>query len=298
MRRAIRFLAVALAGLALLPTAPKAGKQVNVMNAIGLIDYTRKPDFKVGDWVKYHVSGQSDMGMADDYDMTITIAGEEEFWGDPCFWVETLTENKNRPSDGMASLMSYDVFGDSLALVRNRLYLRKSISGFTEDGEPQVDIVRRPDAALRSRDEIRRDLSRYVDSLGTETITVPHGSYACTKVLLKQIGGNSIDVGDSSTYTEVREFRTIYVSRKVPITGLVREDIDYGIYRKTWLIGRSQNAPMFVMDHSEGRAELVDFGTGRVVDYIPARLRMSIADQKAQEARKARGGKRSGGRSG
>src|SRR5262249_27886169 len=109
MRRAIQLLAaVALAAVA---AAPIVSAEDQLMNGIGLIDYGRRPDFKVGTWVRYHVTGQSVQGHSNDYDLTIGIGGEERFWGEECFWVETLMRGKSG-SGLVASLMSYSVFDD------------------------------------------------------------------------------------------------------------------------------------------------------------------------------------------
>ena len=55
---------------------------------------------------------------------------------------------------------------------------------------------------------------------------------------MRQGVGMNADVGDSTVRNEVRENRTLYYSREVPITGLAREDIENSILRKTWKIGR------------------------------------------------------------
>ena len=106
MPRATRLAAVALGLLALLPLQPRAAQQkVELVNGIGLIDYSQKPHFKVGDWVRYHVTGSSETGMHDDYEVTVLIGGEERFWGEDCFWVETWTEPASGGSRAVATLM-------------------------------------------------------------------------------------------------------------------------------------------------------------------------------------------------
>src|SRR5262249_10125138 len=80
----------ALLALALLPAASTAS--MGPIDGIGLIDYSSPPDFRVGTWAKYHIVGHSQMGLEDDYFVTVIIAGEEEFWGERCFWVETHTD--------------------------------------------------------------------------------------------------------------------------------------------------------------------------------------------------------------
>ena len=58
MRRAIAVLALSLALAAL--DAPRSRAETNtIMNGIGLIDYGHKPDFKIGDWVRYQMKSRS-----------------------------------------------------------------------------------------------------------------------------------------------------------------------------------------------------------------------------------------------
>ena len=45
--------------------ASATNKPVSRINAIGLIDYSRTPTFKVGDWVRYHMTSKSDLGLSD-----------------------------------------------------------------------------------------------------------------------------------------------------------------------------------------------------------------------------------------
>jgi hypothetical protein len=82
MRRAIAALALLLA-LAALDAPRTRAETITVMNGIGLVDYRHKPDFKIGDWVRYHMKSHSELGASDDYELTLLVAGEEDFWGDP-----------------------------------------------------------------------------------------------------------------------------------------------------------------------------------------------------------------------
>jgi len=122
------------------------------MNAIGLIDYQSKPTFKPGDWVRYRVTGANNEGAEDDYFVTILIAGEERFWGDDCFWVETRSQAIGSTDiSGVATLMSYSIFSDSLAVPRMKLYMRKSITDNLEDGTFRQDLTKRPPLTLKNR---------------------------------------------------------------------------------------------------------------------------------------------------
>jgi len=298
MRRAVRHLTLIVFALAMLPTGPHAAGRVSLMNAIGLIDYSRKPDFRPGMWAKYRVVGHSELGMHDDYLLTVLIPGNENFWGEDCFWVETWTERVDGPASGVATLMSYAIFDDSLAIPHLQLYTRKTITEFNEDGTPRQDVVKRPARTLQARtppsDRIRWD----VDTVGTDTVVTPRGTYSCRKISIRQGVAATTDVGDSTLRTEVRDNRMVYMSPEVPITHVAREDIDYSIVRKTWAVGRSQEIAENTMERSKGGARLVDYGTGlkpRIVilnpraslDGKPAASPPKSSPRKASTKRKA-----------
>lgn len=283
MRRAILGLAVALCAAGLLATDAGAPPQVvNLVNGIGLIDYTRKPDFKVGDWVRYHITARSVLGEHDDYMVTVLVAGEETFWGEDGFWVESWTEPINGAPKAIATLMSFAAFGDSLPIPHMMLYMRKSITGMTEDGRPEQTLARRPSGSLKARSPIDDQIRWSVDTLGTDTVSVPTGVYQCARVLTRQGKSAQTDVGDSTLYTEVHDERVAYISRQVPITSLVREDIDYWFQRRTWQIGRSQDAaPLHMMEHSTGVARLVEFGSGLASRLLPPEMQKTVRVQQA-----------------
>ena len=63
MRRATLWFILAALVSSVLPLSALAAPQtVNMVDGIGMLDYSKKPTFKVGDWVKYHFYGQSDAG--------------------------------------------------------------------------------------------------------------------------------------------------------------------------------------------------------------------------------------------
>ena len=285
MRRAIPVLALLLPAALLLPrTAHEEARPVTSINGIGLIDYHDRPDLKAGTWVKYHVSGHSQMGMSDDYTVTVAIGGEERFWGEDCFWVETITEPVGRPAASIATLMSYAIFSDTLAFPHMQYYIRKTCSDINELGQPVEVVAKRPAESLVKRDRKESNIRWYIDTLGTDTARVQRGLFNCRKVQINQAVGASVDQGDTTIYTEVREVRHTFVSDRVPITHIVREEIDYSIRRKKWLIGRSQDAPENIMERSTGSAELVDFGT----DYKPILVRPAVQKTQAEQDRAAR----------
>jgi hypothetical protein len=291
MRRAIAALALLLVLAAL--DAPSRAETNAIMNGIGLIDYGHKPDFKIGDWVRYHMKSHSELGASDDYQLTVMIAGEEDFWGDPGFWVETWVDMPGLPTQTRASLVSYDIFTDSVATQRLLLYTRKMISMLNEDGTPKMDINKPSASTLKARREVMNPIRFSLDTLGVDTVVTPKGTFRPLKVLMQQGTGATQMVGDSSIYTEVRENRTSWYSMDVPITHLAREDIESINAHKSWLTGRSGDAlPLAIRDRGLGSARLVDFGHGATAHLVPERLRHTIAQQVAAEkAAGARGTK-------
>ena len=283
MRRAIAALALLLA-LAVLDAPRTRAAAITVMNGIGLVDYRHKPDFKIGDWVRYHMKSRSELGASDDYELTLLVAGEEDFWGDPCFWIETWVEIPGVPAQTSAALVSYEIFGDSVATQRLLLYTRKMINMLNEDGSPKIDINKPAASTLRARREVMNPVRYSLDTLGTDTVQTPKGTFKALKVLMQQGTGATQSVGDSSIYTEMRENHTSYYTREVPIAHLAREDIESINARKSWLIGRSGEAtPLAIRDRGLGSARMIDFGHGLTPRLVPERLRRTIAEQVAAE---------------
>jgi len=283
MRRAIATLTLLLAIAAL--DAPRTRAEAPaVINGIGLVDYRHKPDFKIGDWVRYHMKSHSELGASDDYEVTLVIAGEEDFWGDPAFWVETWVDAKGLPTQTRASLVSYDIFNDSVATQRLQLYTRKMINVLNDDGSPKIDINKPSMSTLKARHDVVGPASFSLDTLGVDTVITPKGSFKPLKVLMKEGKGATQAVGDSTVYNEVRENRTSWYTLEVPITHLAREDIESINSRKAWLIGRSGDAlPLMTRDRALGSARMIDFGHGATARMVPERLRHTIAEQVAAE---------------
>jgi len=283
MRRAIAALSLLLALAAL--DAPRSRADTSaIMNGIGLIDYRHKPDFKIGDWVRYQMKSHSELGASDDYELTVMIAGEEDFWGDPGFWVETWVDMPGVPPQTRASLVSYEIFSDTVATQRLLLYTRKMINMLNEDGTPKMDINKPSASTLKARREVQNPVRFSLDTLGTDTVVTPKGTFKPLKVLMKQGTGATQMVGDSSLYTEVRENRTSWYTLEVPITHLAREDIESINAHKSWLTGRSGDAlPLAIRDRGLGTARLIDFGHGATARLVPEQLRHTIAQQVAAE---------------
>ncbi len=283
MRRAILVLLIAAAASTLY-SPPAFTVQSAPLNGIGLVDYTRKPAFKVGDWAKYRMSGSSELGMSDNYYVTILVAGEEDFWGDPGFWLETWTDAPGKAPETQAALMSYEIFGDSAAVQRLQLYMRKQVTMLNEDGSPRMDINKPAAGMLRTRREVKNPVRSTRDTLGADTVQTPKGTFKTLKVVLHEGTGATQAVGDSSIYTELRENRTSWYTEEVPITHLAREDIETISSGKSWLVGRSSDAsPLHIRDRGLGTARLLDFGHGLTARLIPEHLRHTIAEQVAIE---------------
>jgi hypothetical protein len=288
MRHAVRVLALAACVLSLCRPVPGRAEPTTPdrINGIGLIDFGVKPTFKVGDWARYHMSAKSDLGVIDDYTVTVLIGGEEHWWGEDCFWIETWTASPITGSQSVAALMSYDVFGDSLALQHMQLYVRKIINGMNIEGIPDQVVYKRPASTLKMRETPASQFKVQIDTTGTETVTVPKGTFECTKLRFTQGRGTTGAKGDSTDYSELREVRTTFLSLKVPITHIAREDIEQTFTRKAWKVGHSADAtPTMTLDRTLGSAQLVDSGGGLQASLVPENVRKSIAEQRAAPAR-------------
>ncbi|MCC6652637.1 MAG: hypothetical protein IT348_15910 [Candidatus Eisenbacteria bacterium] len=288
MRRAIQvlLLVVAAATCFAVPgyTQPQVVRRIN---GIGILDYAHKPTFKVGDWVRYRMTGQSELGMSDDYELTILIAGEEEWWGEECFWVETWTDTKGRPPETAATMMSYAIFDDSAAVQHMQVYQRKAISDLNEAGLPTENVVRPASSTLKARNLFKRPMMWDVDTLEADTVHTPMGTLNTRKISFKEGTGVTSSMGDSTNYTEVRETRTTWFTLEVPLTHIAREDLENTISRRTWMIGRSaEGAPMRLREKGTGSARLIAYGHGEKARMLPLERQKSLAQLRAEAARK------------
>jgi hypothetical protein len=162
------------------------------------------------------------------------------------------------------------------------------ISQLNEDGTPRMEINKPAASTLKARHEVKNPVTWTREPLGRDTVQTPKGTFQAEKILLKQGKGVSQGVGDSTVYTEVREDRTSWYADDIPITHLVREDIETSNARKSWLTGRSGDAlKMNIRDKGVGSARLIDFGHGLEARLLPKPLRRSLAEQQAT-ARPAR----------
>ncbi len=280
MRRAsLVILLAALTAAFCATTARSATKVVNRINAIGLVDYSRPPTFKVGDFVRYSVTGKAMLGAEDAYVVTLLVAGEEEWWGEKCFWLETRTNYGRKVPDVTASLISYDIFTDSLADERLQLYRRKLITGVEEGGKPAEDLTHPSDNLRTMRAPPKRPAGTDIDTLPPDTVLTPAGNFAVLRIGLHKGRATTEMHGDSTIYSESRENRLRYVTTEVPITHCAREDIDNSLARRTWGIGHSsEGSPLLVREHNSGTSRLIEIGHGMHSLLLPPERQRSFGD--------------------
>src|SRR5262249_13650043 len=153
-----------------------------------------------------------------------------------------------------------------------------------EDGSPKIDINKPAASTLKARREVMNAVRCSLDRLGVESVQTRKGDFKAQKIVMHEGTGATQAVGDSTTYTEVRENRTSWYAMEVPITHLAREDVESINGRKSWLIGRSGDASsLAIRDRGLGSARLIDFGHGMSARLVPERLRHTIAGQVAAE---------------
>lgn len=292
MRRAFRALA-----LAVLVAASCAGvanaiqvKTVNRINAIGLVDYSRRPTFKVGDFVRYRVASGTGAD-ASSYVLTLLIAGEEEFWGEKCFWLETWSDDEAGKMDAASSLMSYDIFNDSLADERTQLYRRKIINGFGENGQPAEELTRGTANLSSMRSAPLRPAGQIRDTLGVDTLQTPAGLFHGRRINIESGKSTTRSEGDSTIYIENREHRSRWFTTDAPITHVAREDSRTTSGRRAWKLGYSrESGPLVVKETSFVSARIIEVGHGLLARMLPPERSTSFAQQAAAGGRsRARG---------
>jgi hypothetical protein len=287
-----RALVMAIVALSLVPAArPALAQKKTLVDAIGAVDYLHgRASVHVGTWAKYRTTGSNATGDTNAYTSTVLIAGEEEWWGEDCFWVETHTDLPDGTVIPAATLMSYSIFGDSLAIPHLLTYQRKRIADIDENGQPVQQIVRRGESQLKSREPFGGGLTWKVDTLGVDTVRTPRGDFACLKVRREQGVAQTAESQDSTRYTEIRKIRTTWITMDIPVTHFAREVFESELRQRTWLAGRSKEAgPLRTVEHTTGTVELVDFGTsGVTAQMVPAALQRSLREPRATKAAPAR----------
>jgi hypothetical protein len=278
-RAAVLVAAILLAATPMVPVRADVDRAPDTIDGAGLLDYMQRPHFAVGNWVKYHTTSSSLRGLNDDYTVTILVAGEEVWWGDPCVWIETWTDKKGGHTSATASLVSYSAFGDTMSEKHILWFIRKTIDGFKADGTPDIALYARSKPELQMRRaniEQEEEVTRN-DSLGADTTTVPAGAFQVFKVKRRSGHAQTAELGDSTTYYERRLDRVFYITSKVPITHVARIDIDDHQLGKTWLAGQFDKGPLKTLERAQGQTVLVGYGTGGLTPLlVPVANRVSI----------------------
>lgn len=280
-----RALVLAIVALSLLPAArPAFAQKKTLIDAIGSVDYLHgRSVIQVGAWARYRSTGAAEAGVTGTYTSTVLIAGEEEWWGEECFWVETHTRTSDGAVIPAATLMSSAIFDDSLAVPHVLTYQRKRIVDVDEEGRPVQQIIRRSESQLKSREPFGRALTWDVDTLGVDTLHTPKGDFACLVVRREQGANQTAESQDSTRYAEVRQSRTTWITLDVPVTHFAKEVFEAVTKQRTWLTGRSMEAgPLITVEQMTGTVELLDFGTsGVAAEMVPEALRRPLSEQRA-----------------
>ncbi len=230
------------------------------VSGIGLIDY-RKKNFKVGDWVRYKIEVSNSNGNEAVSYQEVHIAGEEVFRGESCTWVETWfgPDSANYASD--LTLVSNDAFKDPQSDVRFSVYSRMMMMETDEEGLPEMIEIKRAGAnrGLPDLSSLRGE----VDTLGFETVQTPRGPIECQIVTLHRKLRNPRDMPDSTInkITDLR--RKQWMSRKVPITSLVKEVETEDWLRQAYKLGEvSTSAPETPISSETRTVTVVRWGSG------------------------------------
>ena len=254
---------VALIVAALLVLVAPAG-QARV-SAVGLLDYTKK-NFKVGDWVRYRVDVSNDLGNEDMNYQEVRVVGEDTFRGEKCFWVETWYGPDSLRASYDLALVSYDVFKDPDSDLRYQLYVRMVLYGMDEEGI--ADLVElRPSTA--SKDPDLRPLRGQRDTLGVEPVATAKGSIDGRLVQLQRKLRNPRQMADSTVNRITDMVRKTWVSRKIPVTSVVKEEEVNKRLIQSYAVGQpSTSAPENMIETLYRTATVVDWGTGARSDLL------------------------------
>lgn len=280
MRRAVSILALTVLASVLMTVGLGAQQSSTQMfTGTSLVDFSKRPDWKVGSWVRYQMTGSSEKGYRDDYSVTLVLGGEEVFWGDSCFWLETWTQQPRQQRRVFAMLLSYSIFDDSIAWARPLLYARKYIGNISEEGLPRQEVYLRSTESLKSRKDIGADRKRTLQDLGVDTVQTQWGTIDTRKQMYTYFVGTTQIKGDSTIYEETRENTLTHYSDLIPITHIVRQDLERTDSHKAWLIGQSQDAPTRIRDKGLGRVALTGWGSDTTAVSVPQESRRTIFAQ-------------------
>jgi len=253
-----RVLSAALAfAMGVVVAAPALAVQVN---GVGLIDY-RKRNFKVGDWVRYKVDTANSNGRELANLQEVAIVGEEPFRGEPCFWVETWFGPDSTRASYDLTLMSARAFQDPQSDVRFSVYQRLVMTATEDDGTPVMTEVRLPPGSPTMPDlsHLRGD----TDTLGVEKVETAFGPIEGQVVTLHRKLRNPRDEADSTTNRITDLHRKMWLSRRIPITSLAKQEETEDWFVQRYKVGEvSTNAPEVQVSSETRTAEIVAWGNG------------------------------------
>jgi hypothetical protein len=230
------------------------------ISGIGLVDYRRK-NFKIGDWVRYQIDVANSNGREERFFQEVRIVGDEVFRGENCFWMETWFGQDSTNAGYDLSLVSYEAFKDKQSDVRFSIYMRMMMFEMGEDGSPSMTEVRRanPTGPLPDLAHMRGE----VDTLGYEKVESPKGIVDAQVVTLHRKLRNPHDLPDSTINKITDMHRKQWLSRKVPITSLVKEEETEDWLVQSYKLGEvSTSAPEVLVSSEVRKVEVVAWGTG------------------------------------
>ncbi len=242
--------------IALLFLAPTAGARVS---AVGLLDYT-KQNFKVGDWVRYRVDVSNDLGDEDLNYQEVRVVGTDTFRGEKCFWLETWYGPDSSHAAFDLTLVSFEVFKDPDSDLRYQMYVRMVLYGMDDEGIPDM-VELRPSAASGNPD--LRPLRGQRDTLGIETVPTAKGKLDASLVRLDRKLRNPRQMADSTVNRITEMVRKTWMTRKIPVTSVAREEEVNVRKIQTYAVGQaSTTAPEHMIETLHRTATVVDWGTG------------------------------------
>ena len=255
---ALAVLVVALAGPA---PAARAG-----VNGVGLIDFSKK-NFKVGDWVRYRIDVASSRGVEDTQLQQVSVVAEETYRGERCFWLETWVGPDSLQAPIDLALVSYAVFKDKVPDLNYRNYVRLVLLGIDEEGKPEMNELQRtnPNAPMPDLTPLRGK----IDSLGMEKVEIEGKPIEARLVRLTRRLSNPRPMADSTINRIARMKRDSWISRKIPVTSLVKEDEFTENLLQSYKLGTpSTDAPEVLSNTLSRRATVVKWGTGARSDIL------------------------------
>ena len=239
------------------------------ISGIGLIDY-RKKNFKVGDWVRYKIEVSNSNGNEAVSYQEVRIAGEETFRGEPCTWVETWFGPDTSSYVSDLTLVSNDVFKDPQADVRFSVYARLMMMEADEQGVPEMIEVKRAGAENAPLPDLT-SLRGEVDTVGFEAVPTARGSLESQIVKLHRRLRNPREYADSTINRITDVKRTTWMSRKVPITSLVKEVETEDWLRQAYKVGEvSTSAPETPVSSETRTVTVIDWGSGAKSEMLAA----------------------------